>query len=169
MMDKLLVHIALFTGLLYVSLACNGYKAKLLKVENCAGPDAIVTIDENFSVKLNKQCEIVPKGCVHTKAFNTAVSNYKVVKDGITLAEGQMDMCSMANQIPDEAKQYVTMFGAPSSCPVVEDNVCGNENKIDLSKYKGMLSLARGKIIVDSNIEHDTGKSCFHIEMEISK
>ncbi|XP_075149904.1 sporozoite-associated mosquito saliva protein 1-like [Haematobia irritans] len=168
-MTQILFRTILLIGVIQLSLACNGYKAKLLKVENCAGSDAVITIDEDFSVKLNKNCEIVPKGCIHSKAFTTAVSTYKVVKDGIPLAEGQMDLCSMADSIPDEAYQYIKMFGAPASCPVKEDNICGNDNKIDLSKYKSMLSLARGLIVVDSSIEHDTGKSCIHIEMELTK
>lgn len=98
----------------------NGYKAKIIKAENCAGPDAVITLDPGFSVKLNKKCEIVPTGCVTNKAFSTANTSYKLLKDGMVVSQGKMDLCSMANEASDQAKQYLNMFGAPSSCPVDE-------------------------------------------------
>lgn len=52
------------------------------------------------------------------KAFKTAMGTFKVVKDGMLLKEGKMDMCSMAEQAPSEVKDYLKMFGAPESCPV---------------------------------------------------
>ncbi|XP_005182806.1 uncharacterized protein LOC101898779 [Musca domestica] len=166
---KIICSVAIVIALLEVVLACNGYKAKILKAENCAGPDGVITLDPDFSVKLNKKCEIVPTGCVNNKAFSTANSKYKIVKDGMTVAEGTFDMCGMADQAPDQARQYMNMFGVPSSCPVEDNKICSNDNKVDLSQYKSMLSLARGNIVIDSEIEHDTGKSCFHVEIQISK
>ncbi|TDG44301.1 hypothetical protein AWZ03_009274 [Drosophila navojoa] len=151
------------------AFACNGYKAKILKMENCAGDDAIITVDENFGVKLNKKCELIPTGCVMNKAFNTAVIKYKVQKDGIMIKEGKMDMCAAADQASSDAKDMLKVFGAPSSCPVVEEKICANDHTVDLTKYKAMLGMARGHLIIDSEIKHDTGKSCFHAEVEIVK
>ncbi|XP_075149905.1 sporozoite-associated mosquito saliva protein 1-like [Haematobia irritans] len=125
-------------------------------------------MDSDFSVKLNKKCEIIPSGCIVNKAFKTATSKYKVTKDGMVVKEGKMDLCSMANDAPAEVKDYLKMFGAPQSCPVEETKICAHENKVDISKYKAMLTMARGHITIDSDITHDTGKSCFHIEMEIT-
>ncbi|EDW04054.1 GH11585 [Drosophila grimshawi] len=152
-----------------VALACNGYKAKLVKLENCAGPDGIIQLDEDFSVKLNKKCELVPTGCFSNKAFSTAVSKYKVQKDGIVMKEGKMDLCAMMDQAPSEAKDMLKVFGAPSKCPVAEEKICSNDHRVDLTKYKNMLGIARGHLIIDSEIKHDTGKSCFHAEVEIIK
>ncbi|XP_036329604.1 uncharacterized protein LOC118741737 [Rhagoletis pomonella] len=152
-----------------ISLACNGYKARMIKAENCAGADAIITLDDDFSVKLNKKCEIVPSGCVMNKAFNSAVSQFKLQKDGIVLKEGKFDLCAAAEHVPNEAKDMLKLFGAPASCPVPEEKICANDHRVDLSKYKAMLGMAKGNLIMDSEITHDTGKSCFHIEMEITK
>ncbi|XP_053958293.1 uncharacterized protein LOC128863242 [Anastrepha ludens] len=152
-----------------VAVACNGYKARIVKMENCAGPNAVITLDENFSVKLNKKCEIVPTGCVMNKAFGTANAKLKMQKDGIVLKEGNFDLCAAAEYVPNEAKDMLKLFGAPASCPVPEKKICANEHRVDLSKYKAMLGMAKGNIVIDSDITHDTGKSCFHIEMEISK
>ncbi|XP_022225485.1 uncharacterized protein LOC111076132 [Drosophila obscura] len=151
------------------ALACNGYKAKLVKMENCAGDDAIMTVASDFNIKLNKKCELVPSGCIINKPFGTAVAKFKVQKDGIVMKEGKMDLCAAMDQAPSEAKDMLKLFGAPSSCPVAEEKVCANEHTVDLSKYKAMLSMARGHLIIDSEIKHDTGKSCFHAEIELTK
>ncbi|CAD6999742.1 uncharacterized protein LOC101463045 [Ceratitis capitata] len=161
--------VLIFAIAVEVALACNGYKARIVKIENCAGPDAVITLDDNFSVKLNKKCEIVPTGCVANKAFSTANSKYKLQKDGIVLKEGKFDLCAAAEHVSNEAKDMLKLFGAPASCPVAEEKICANDHRVDLSKYKAMLSMAKGNIILDSDITHDTGKSCFHVELEISK
>lgn len=82
----------------------------------------------------------------------------------------------MADNAPGEVKEYLKLFGAPSSCPVedvsisiqlfqkhylifflyFQGKVCGDEHTVDLSKYKALLSMAKGHIVIDSNIEHDT-------------
>ncbi|XP_064541974.1 uncharacterized protein LOC135431022 [Drosophila montana] len=152
-----------------VALACNGYKAKIVKMENCAGEEGIIQVDEGFGVKLNKKCELVPTGCFSNKAFGTAVAKYKVQKDGIVMKEGKLDLCAAVDQVSAEAKDMLKVFGAPSSCPVAEEKICANDHTVDLSKYKAMLGMARGHLIIDSEIKHDTGKSCFHAEVEIVK
>ncbi|XP_011191928.1 uncharacterized protein LOC105218199 [Zeugodacus cucurbitae] len=159
----------IFAIAIEVTLACNGYKARIVKLENCGGSDAVITLDEAFSVKLNKKCEIVPSGCVTNKAFSTAVSKFKLQKDGVVLKEGKFDLCAAAEHVSNEAKDMLKLFGAPASCPVPAEKICANDHRVDLSKYKAMLSMAKGNIILDSDITHDTGKSCFHIELEISK
>ncbi|XP_062142709.1 uncharacterized protein LOC133850598 [Drosophila sulfurigaster albostrigata] len=152
-----------------VALACNGYKAKIVKMENCAGDDGIITVEEGFGIKLNKKCEMVPTGCFNNKAFGTAVAKYKVHKDGIVMKEGKMDLCAAVDQASAEAKDILKLFGAPSKCPVAEEKVCSNDHKVDMSKYKSMLGMARGHLMIESEIKHDTGKSCFNVEIEITK
>lgn len=127
-----------------------------MKLENCAGEDAIITVEDGFSVKLNKKCELVPQGCFMNKAFGTAMAKFKVQKDGIVMKEGKMDMCAAIDQAPSEAKDMLKLFGAPSSCPVSEEKICANDHKVDMSKYKSMLGMARGHLIIDSEIKHDT-------------
>ncbi|KAH8269718.1 hypothetical protein KR018_002061 [Drosophila ironensis] len=151
------------------ALACNGYKAKLVKIENCAGDDAIMTVGDDFSIKLNKKCELVPSGCIINKPFATAIAKFKVQKDGIVMKEGKLDMCAAMDQASKEAKDILKLFGAPSSCPVAEEKVCANDHSVDMTKYKAMLGMARGHLIIDSEIKHDTGKSCIHAEIEITK
>lgn len=96
----------------------NGYKLKIIKIENCAGPDAVVTVSDDFSLKLNKKCELVPTGCVKNKAFNSAVAKVKVTKDNVVLKEETVDICKL--NVPDEAKDILKIFSAPDHCPVTE-------------------------------------------------
>lgn len=134
----------------------NGYKAKLVKIENCAGDDAIMMVGDDFSLKLNKKCELVPSGCIINKPFNTAMAKFKVQKDGIVMKEGKVDLCAAFDQASTEAKNLMKLFGAPSACPVAEEKVCANEHVVDFSKYKAMLGMARGHLIIDAEIKHDT-------------
>ncbi|XP_055376087.1 uncharacterized protein LOC129608540 [Condylostylus longicornis] len=152
-----------------ISFACNGYKLKINKIENCAGDNQIVTIDEGFSMKLNKKCELVPSGCITHKAFNTALETFKITKDGVVVKEGTVDVCDAATHAQGEHKNMMKMFSLPEKCPVSDGKVCSDDRKLDFSKFKNMLSLARGQIDIESNIDHDTGKSCFKIAMEITK
>lgn len=74
-----------------------------------------------------------------------------------------MDMCAAIDQAPGEAKDMLKLFGAPSSCPVSEEKICANDHKVDMSKYKSMLGMARGHLIIDSEIKHDTVSSLWKI------
>lgn len=85
------------------------------------------------------------------------------------LKEGSVDICSTAQKLSDEEKALLTSWGAPEGCPVPEGRVCAEEATFDISEYKHMLNFAKGKTEVDVNIEHDNGKSCFKVVLEITK
>ncbi|CAD7078793.1 unnamed protein product [Hermetia illucens] len=160
---------AIFALLVDSTLACNGYKAKIKKLESC-NPDNVVKVDDGFSVKLSKKCEIIPSGCISTKGFSTAKATYSLEKDGITIKEGTVDLCEAAHEVSSEAKNLMKVFAIPDHCPVAEGKICANENtKADISKYKHMMGVARGNIVVSAKIKHDTGETCFKMEIEISK
>uniref|UniRef100_A0A1B0BZQ2 Uncharacterized protein n=1 Tax=Glossina palpalis gambiensis TaxID=67801 RepID=A0A1B0BZQ2_9MUSC len=147
----------------------NGYKVKLLKAENCAGDDAVIKIGENFNIKLNKKCELIPKGCVTYKAFNSALARYKVKKDGVLVKDDMTDLCSKVLEATAEYKKMLNVYGAPNKCPVEEETICNEDKKLNLSKYKSLLNIARGRVSINSTVEHDTGKSCLHLDMEFTK
>jgi len=69
-------------------------------MENCAGEDAIMTVGSDFSLRLNKKCELVPSGCISNKPFGTAVAKFKVQKDGIVMKEGKILPTSFAMRTP---------------------------------------------------------------------
>lgn len=147
----------------------NGYKATVKKIKNCAGDDGIIQFADDFDIKLNKKCELVPSGCIMNKAFNTAKVHFKLKKDGVVMKEDDVDLCAAAEKVNAEAKNFMKVFAVPESCPVSDGKVCANEHKVDISKYKNLLSLAKGSIQIDATIDHDTGKSCLHADLEVTK
>ncbi|XP_075149908.1 sporozoite-associated mosquito saliva protein 1-like [Haematobia irritans] len=168
MYSKTLLNLIIIAIVVDVAIACNGYKVKILKSENCVS-DPVIAADPEFTLKLNKKCELIPTGCIINKPFKTAAGKYKVAKDGIVVKEGKVDLCNVGKDLPDEVKGYLKMFGVPSSCPVEETKLCGDDKKIDINNFKALLGLARGTVVVDVTIDHDTGKSCMHIEAEVTK
>lgn len=50
----------------------NGYKARLVKMENCGGDDQVMKIDPNVTLSMNKACELILVGCAETTGFATA-------------------------------------------------------------------------------------------------
>lgn len=91
---------------------------KVTKVVNCAGDDAVIIMNPNTTIKLNKDCEIIPITCIKTKGFQKAMIKYKLFKNNIPMAEGSKDMCQMAKEATPELGSVISMFGLPSKCPV---------------------------------------------------
>lgn len=48
----------------------NGFKARLVKVENCGG--TVLTIDPNATLSLDSNCNVALVGCGQTTGFKTA-------------------------------------------------------------------------------------------------
>lgn len=122
-----------------------------------------------FDIQLNKKCELVPSGCIKIKAFNTAKVHFKLRKDGVVMKEDDIDLCTVATKVNEDARNFMKVFAIPETCPVGDKELCANDHKVDLSKYKHLLSMAKGSIQIDTTIEHDTGKTCLHTDLEISK
>lgn len=43
----------------------------MVKMENCGGQNQILKVDNNVTVSLTKNCEIIVKGCAQSQSFNT--------------------------------------------------------------------------------------------------
>lgn len=109
-------------------------------------------------MKLTKNCEIVPKTCIETNGFKTAKVTYKIFKNNIQMLQGgPEDLCKQMQGSGAQIKAMLDMFGMPTSCPVDKSEVCSNgDQKLDLSKQRSFLGMARGKIRAHADIEHDT-------------
>uniref|UniRef100_A0A182Q2K3 MD-2-related lipid-recognition domain-containing protein n=1 Tax=Anopheles farauti TaxID=69004 RepID=A0A182Q2K3_9DIPT len=161
------------TGLLGVAMACNGgYKVRVKKIENCAGPEAIITADENFTVVLTKNCELKSRGCVRFKDFKTGNAKYTISKDGVQVLQGSEDICNQASR-PRRTEQIAELMrslGVPEKCPIEAGKICTDPSQVvNINRFKQYLPLARGSITVDVKVQHDSGKSCFKINFDITK
>lgn len=115
----------------------NGYKARVVKIENCGGEKQVLKVDSNSTITLNKNCEVVIKGCGETTGFKTCnVSNvsggrgwtihyiilkqvkYTILKNGNRITSGTTDVCA---ELENDSKGITTAlmsFGLPKNCPV---------------------------------------------------
>lgn len=167
------VAIILFMAVIGVTMACNGgYRIKVRKVQNCAGDDAVIVAQENYTAVLTKRCEIKSRGCVTYKAFKSGIVNYKVKKDGVQVLQGKMNLCDQintGNRDPTIGPMMRTL-NLPDKCPVDAGTLCTDPTQvINIEQFKQFLPLARGSLEIDSDIQHDTGKSCFRLQIDVAK
>uniref|UniRef100_A0A182JQF8 Uncharacterized protein n=1 Tax=Anopheles christyi TaxID=43041 RepID=A0A182JQF8_9DIPT len=148
------------TGLLGVTMACNGgYKIRVKKIENCAGTDAIITADENFTVVLTKNCEIKSRGCVQFKDFKTGNAKYTISKDGVQVMQGSTDICDQASRPrrTEHIAELLRSLGVPEKCPISAGQICTEPSQVvNINRFKQYLPLARGSIAVDVAVQHDS-------------
>lgn len=120
-------------------------------------------------MELTSDCKAVVKGCVIIKPFKTATAKVKLAVNGMTLFQTTQDVCKIASRIPAMARGIISMFGLPDSCPVAEGNICINNQSLDVSLAKPYLGMVRGKVEIDVSVEHDNGKSCYKVAVELTK
>lgn len=58
----------------------NGFKARLVKIENCGGDDQVLKIDPNVTLSLTSDCDVVIAGCAETSGFATATVTIVLLK-----------------------------------------------------------------------------------------
>uniref|UniRef100_A0A182P0I7 Uncharacterized protein n=1 Tax=Anopheles epiroticus TaxID=199890 RepID=A0A182P0I7_9DIPT len=160
--------ILFWTGLLGVAMACNGgYKIRVKKIENCAGTDAIITADQNFSVVLTKNCDIKTRGCVRFKDFKTGNAKYTISKDGVQVMQGSTDICDQASRPrrTENIAELLRGLGVPEKCPIEAGQICTEPSQVvNINRFKQYLPLARGAIAVDVAVQHDS-KDGFSIKV----
>jgi hypothetical protein len=88
-------------------------------VKNCQD-DGVIKLKGNFSVKLTKDCEIVPTACAETKGFKTAMVHYEVFKNNLPVLKGDINGCEEVEKAKPMIKNMIKMFGIPEKCPVTE-------------------------------------------------
>lgn len=106
----------------------------------------MISIEPNSTVKLTKDCEIIPTACGHIKSFKTAIIHYEVYKNNLPVLRGDINGCEELEKVKPEIKSMLSIYGIPDKCPMNEMKKCEDgSNKLDLDKYKGFLSLVRGE------------------------
>lgn len=142
---------------LYLYLFQNGFKLRFNSIENCGGPDQVVSIDQNFTTDLSSTCIVTTNGCVTSKGFTKAKANFSIMKNGVVMLTGNPDLCDALDKKSEEAKGKLAMFGFPTECPIPEGRRCMDGTKpVDVTKYKNFLNMAFGKMAIQADVEHDT-------------
>ncbi|XP_052892455.1 uncharacterized protein LOC128300440 [Anopheles moucheti] len=164
---KLCLNVLFFVGVIARgSLACkDGYSIKVNKIENCAGPDGIITLSDDAGLTMQDDCSLVLEGCAKVKDFTTATGTVSVSKNGKQMFKKQFDLCKAGSKLP-----FVKDFLPGGVCPQSESEMCADpDRKIPMDRFKKMMGIIKGSMAVEINLDHDTGKSCIKIEAEISK
>ncbi|XP_018560898.1 uncharacterized protein LOC108903268 isoform X2 [Anoplophora glabripennis] len=126
---------------------------------------------ENFEVMLDKDCNLVYSGCVNvTKPIKTSPGTYLMKKPPLPTLDGEVDFCEViAGGLPT-IKETLAAMGAPSKCPVAAKNYCSLPNKkVNIGLFKNQLGLAAGTSTMKLMANHDSGKSCLEMSINISK
>uniref|UniRef100_A0A182YPN2 MD-2-related lipid-recognition domain-containing protein n=1 Tax=Anopheles stephensi TaxID=30069 RepID=A0A182YPN2_ANOST len=156
---------ALFIITYFLGKQKDGYSIKVNNIENCAGPDGIITLTDDATLTMQDDCSLVLEGCVKVKDFSTAAGTISVSKNGNELFKKPIDLCKAGSKVP-----FLGDFLPGGVCPQSENELCADPNKkIPLNRFKKMLGIMKGSMAVELNLDHDSGKSCIKIEMEISK
>ncbi|CAO1339204.1 unnamed protein product [Diamesa hyperborea] len=167
-----LLQVCLLVIFVNESLACQGHKVKLNFIKNC-GDAQVIIVSENATLKLNKDCELIPNACVEiTKDFTSANTKFTVWKNGLVILKGDVDTCEKMSNMNPAAKAIISVFGAPDHCPMQKMKICEDgSKKASMSEYKNMLTLARGgPIKIKAETDHgSSGKTCLEAEFEIVK
>lgn len=50
----------------------NGYKMRVMSVENCLGDEQVIQVDTNFTSDLSKDCILTTNGCITSLGFKQA-------------------------------------------------------------------------------------------------
>ncbi|XP_053663262.1 uncharacterized protein LOC128712393 [Anopheles marshallii] len=164
---RLYLPVLLFVGAIaHSSIACkDGYSIKVNKIENCAGPDGIITLSDDAGLTMQDDCSLVLAGCVKVKDFSTATGTVSVLKNGKPMFQKPFDLCKAGSKLP-----FIKDFLPGGVCPQSESEICADSNRtIPMDRFKKMMGIIKGSMAVEINLEHDTGKSCIKIDAEISK
>jgi hypothetical protein len=105
--------------------------------------------------------------------YTSASVQAKVIKNTITVFDGNFDACDNKKKKKDLMKVAMAMFGIPFKCPVKKNQLfCFNGTKItqiaEPTKRFLPLLFSDGK---DSTVmiivTHDSGSSCFQAEINV--
>lgn len=97
----------------------NGFKIKLNSIKNCGGSKQVLSVSENTTLKLTKDCDIIPSNaCVTSNGFKTAQVTYRISKNGVPVMTGNADLCEQMKKSSEDVKGVLEMFGLPTACPI---------------------------------------------------
>ncbi|XP_022903030.1 sporozoite-associated mosquito saliva protein 1-like [Onthophagus taurus] len=150
------------------TLSCNGYALKVNSIKNCR-ENNVIRLDETFSVTLDKNCNLIPKGCGVTKAFKTLNVKYTFTKPPMAPLEGTLNGCELMESNPTVG-MLLSAFALPTKCPVKAQKICVNGDKtLSISKYRMQLGLIAGNMKLKIDGKHDTGNTCLLLDLSLNK
>lgn len=88
-------------------------------LKNCGDiANRVITVQENSTITMTNDCEIIPNSCAETIGFKTAIVKYQVWKNNLPVLRNEIDGCEMATKVNEDIKSMMKVFGLPNKCPV---------------------------------------------------
>lgn len=141
---------------------------------NCQHQASVINLI-NSSVNINEACEVTSTAFTELTPYKTAVMEFKVTKNTLTVFRGSFPLCDRKYNLRDIQKFTLAIFGVPTTCPISQNQTFTYENKrvVTFSEatkkllpiYFSKESIAR----VEATIVHDTGTSCFEAQVNWHK
>lgn len=82
----------------------------------------VITVQENSTMTLTENCEIIPNSCAETIGFKTAIVKFQIWKNNLPILRNEIDACEAVTKINGDVKSMLKLFGLPDKCPV--EKVC---------------------------------------------
>lgn len=103
----------------------QGHKLKVHYIKNCGDvANNIITVQENSTLTLTDDCEVIPNTCAETKGFKEAKVSFQVWKNNLPILRNEIDACEAATKLNSDIKSMLKLFGLPEKCPV--EKVCSD-------------------------------------------
>lgn len=97
----------------------QGHKLKVHYIKNCGDVENnIIKVQENSTIEVTDDCQIIPNACAETSGFTTANVKYQIWKNKLPILRSEIDACEAATKLNTDIKAMLKLFGLPSKCPV---------------------------------------------------
>lgn len=76
MVSRLFLNVFILFGLVQFSHGCDGFKVKMIKLENCKNEKSVIELTKNArnaSSYVNEKCEVFSESCVNSKTYKGAL------------------------------------------------------------------------------------------------
>lgn len=166
----------------------NGFKLGVFNARNCGDQKQVIRM-LNTSYDLSDKCEVITHSCSQIRQYKSALVRFsnltftwlfdyfqvemKVFDGDIVFQNTKFNLCQKKST-PDLIRCNLATFAVPNRCAYNGSSLyCNdNRNKFTLSVLtQRMLALFSSlkRVQLRLSITHDTGKSCFMFESNVTK
>lgn len=101
----------------------QGHKLRIHYIKNCGDVETnVITVQENSTITLTDDCQIIPNTCAETIGFKTAMVKFQVWRNNMPILKSSLDGCEMLSKVGSDIKAMIRLFGLPTKCPFEKVN-----------------------------------------------
>lgn len=97
----------------------QGHMLKVHFIKNCGDiKNRVITVQENSSLSLTNDCQVIPNTCAETIGFKTALVKTQIWKNNLPILKNEIDACEALTKVNTDIKAMLKLFGLPGKCPI---------------------------------------------------